>query len=268
MTTPITKERVAEIIHAAGLEPCDYEEVFSSIKTGEIVKMARIALAAMDADPVAWLWTKTDGERDVTLTNPSDDEDCHDAILSGWGHQPLYAAPPAMFTLPVQHWEELCRQNPNMSIGDAIIRAAWWNHCAAMLQGGKSEQLEPVSNRDELPLDYLQGHKDGLEWAAQLAEANHPQTGDWLYDDPIELAKAIRKGPDMPEGGNSPVIPDAWIKCSERMPTKQYGTVFLTWNGQYIGKELFLMGSFQCLNPEIITHWMPLPAAPQQEVNP
>ncbi|MGX2892397.1 hypothetical protein ACWJN6_28325 [Klebsiella pneumoniae] len=50
----------------------------------------------------------------------------------------------------------------------------------------------------ELPLDYLQGHKDGLEWAAQLAEANHHETGDWLYDDPIELAKAIRKGPDMP----------------------------------------------------------------------
>lgn len=49
-----------------------------------------------------------------------------------------------------------------------------------------------------LPLDYLQGHKDGLEWATQLAEANHPDTGDWLYDDPIELAKAIRKGPDMP----------------------------------------------------------------------
>ncbi len=49
-----------------------------------------------------------------------------------------------------------------------------------------------------LPLNYLQGHKDGLELAAQLAEANHPETGDWLYDDPIELAKAIRKGPDMP----------------------------------------------------------------------
>ncbi|ENT2939107.1 DUF551 domain-containing protein [Klebsiella pneumoniae] len=49
-----------------------------------------------------------------------------------------------------------------------------------------------------LPLDYLQGHKDGLEWASQLAEANHPETGDWLYDDPIELANAIRKGPDIP----------------------------------------------------------------------
>nr|WP_308298529.1 DUF551 domain-containing protein [Klebsiella pneumoniae] len=58
-----------------------------------------------------------------------------------------------------------------------------------------------------LPLDYLQGHKDGLEWAARLAEANHPETGDWLYDDPIELAKAIRKGPDMP-----PAQP---VECSE-----------------------------------------------------
>lgn len=38
---------------------------------------------------------------------------------------------------PEQHWEELCRQHPEMSIGDAIIRAAWWNLCrAAMLQAG------------------------------------------------------------------------------------------------------------------------------------
>ncbi|MGX4867299.1 hypothetical protein [Enterobacter kobei] len=110
---------------------------------------------------------------------------------------------------------------------DAKMYAEGWNACrAAMLQA------EPVSNSDELPLDYLQGHKDGLEWAAQLAEANHPQTGDWLYDDPIDLARAISKGPDMPTAqagnhteqhldmvdhsgdankmvaGNSPVIPD------------------------------------------------------------
>ncbi|HHK9964349.1 TPA: hypothetical protein ACQZKM_001988 [Klebsiella pneumoniae] len=61
-----------------------------------------------------------------------------------------------------------------------------------------------------LPLDYLQGHKDGLEWAAQLAEANHPETGDWLYDDPIELAKAIRKGPDMPPAQSVDSEPVAW----------------------------------------------------------
>lgn len=65
-------------------------------------------------------------------------------------------------------------------------------------------EVEPV----EMPLDYLQGHKDGLEWASQLAETNHPETGDWLYDDPIELAKAIRKGPDMPPAQPAPVVPD------------------------------------------------------------
>ncbi|EPY4673020.1 DUF551 domain-containing protein [Klebsiella pneumoniae] len=73
------------------------------------------------------------------------------------------------------------------------------------LKYGESKELARMalaamdsSESVEMPLDYLQGHKDGLEWAAQLAEANHPETGDWLYDDPIELAKAIRKGPDMP----------------------------------------------------------------------
>ncbi|MDI7146794.1 hypothetical protein [Klebsiella pneumoniae] len=74
-----------------------------------------------------------------------------------------------------------------------------------------------------LPLDYLQGQKDGLEWAAQLAEANHPETGDWLYDDPIELAKAIRKGPDMPPAQPAPVVPAVSDDIGEirvgRLPT-------------------------------------------------
>ncbi|SAT92396.1 Uncharacterised protein [Klebsiella pneumoniae] len=69
----------------------------------------------------------------------------------------------------------------------------------------------------ELPLDYLQGHKDGLEWAAQLVEANHPETGDWLYDDPIELSKAIRKGPDMPPVQPAPVVPDDVLKALQKV---------------------------------------------------
>ena len=75
-----------------------------------------------------------------------------------------------------------------IDFGNLIVRELAAFRLAAM---GSSESVE-------LPLDYLQGHKDGLEWAARLAEANHHETGDWLYDDPIELAKAIRKGPDMP----------------------------------------------------------------------
>lgn len=63
---------------------------------------------------------------------------------------------------------------------------------AEQLSGNTEQVSQPT-----LPADYLQGHKDGCEWSALMAEANHPQTGDWLFDDPIELAKAIRKGPDM-----------------------------------------------------------------------
>ncbi|EQY26563.1 DUF551 domain-containing protein [Escherichia coli] len=87
-----------------------------------------------------------------------------------------------------------------------VVRAM----AAELQKRREADSAEPASNHEELPLDYLQGQKDGLEWAAQLAEANHPQTGDWLYDDPLELAKAIRKGPDMPEfDGPTPITPEA-----------------------------------------------------------
>lgn len=146
-------------------------------------------------------------------------------------------------------------------------KAVGWNaYRAAMLQA------EPVSNSDELPLDYLQGHKDGLEWAAQLAEANHPQTGDWLYDDPIDLARAIRKGPDMPtvQGGNSPVIPDSWISCSERMPDKLIPVIVMyedgeMWSAMWNGNRW--NDGTEYPDPYSVTHWREMPAAPQQEVN-
>ncbi|WP_154999937.1 DUF551 domain-containing protein [Klebsiella grimontii] len=82
------------------------------------------------------------------------------------------------------------------------------------LKHGESKVLARIalavidSEPEYLPLDYLQGHRDGLEWSARLAESNHPQTGDWLYDDPIELAKAIRKGPDMPPAQPVAVVMD------------------------------------------------------------
>ncbi|EPM0590588.1 hypothetical protein WJB48_005036, partial [Klebsiella pneumoniae] len=102
----------------------------------------------------------------------------------------------------------------------------------------------------EMPLDYLQGHKDGLEWAAQLAEANHPETGDWLYDDPIELAKAIRKGPDMP-----PVQP---VEDSE--------SVIVV--GDDGGDALSYRRLIQSFEPgtKLYRHAQPAPAVPENRV--
>lgn len=95
-----------------------------------------------------------------------------------------------------------------ISSGEAVVGIDFGNLIVRELAAFRLAAMDSESGY--LPLDYLQGHKDGLEWASQLAEANHPDTGDWLYDDPIELAKAIRKGPDMqpaqPVEDSEPVI--------------------------------------------------------------
>lgn len=185
----LSRDKIKEIINDDWLLMDDCE----GNKNCDVVKeMARIALASLEAEPVAWLLSGGGAKNNVSFDSGNAYADPLREVT------PLYTAPPAPVSVPAA-----------MEIDDDFDsafehgKAVGWNaYRAAMLQA------EPVSNSDELPLDYLQGHKDGLEWAAQLAEANHPQTGDWLYDDPIELARAIRKGPDMPtaQAGNSPVI--------------------------------------------------------------
>ena len=148
----------------------------------------------------------------------------------------MLASPPAPVSVPAA-----MEMDDDFDSAFEHGKAVGWNaYRAAMLQA------EPVSNSDELPLDYLQGHKDGLEWAAQLAEANHPQTGDWLYDDQIDLARAIRKGPDMPtvQGGNSPVIPDDvrrmdWLvsKTVDVREPMVYGSHSLFWSQTITDEE-------------------------------
>ncbi|WP_337221539.1 DUF551 domain-containing protein [Escherichia coli] len=223
-------------------------------KNCDVVKeMARIALASLEAEPVAWLLSGGGAKNNVSFDSGNAYADPLREVT------PLYTAPPAPVSVPAA-----------MEIDDDFDsafehgKAVGWNaYRAAMLQA------EPVSNSDELPLDYLQGHKDGLEWAAQLAEANHPQTGDWLYDDPIDLARAIRKGPDMPtvQAGNYPVTPDGWIPVSERMP-EPYEYVLVT--DGFDGCEVMRVntdgywGPAKSLYPGSITHWMPLPEPPQE----
>ncbi len=273
-------------------------------------ELALQLLASMEQEPVAYMTYKgyllhADDPKLAEYSEP----------------MPLYAAPQLPQPAVVPDAMEI---DDDFDSAFEHGKAVGWNaYRAAMLQA------EPVSNSDELPLDYLQGHKDGLEWAAQQAEANHPQTGDWLYDDPIELARAIRKGPDIPEfksvsvdeddnfyswfgrfwyenyqknnyttsakqmlgtmaefayragresaalAGNSPVIPDGWISCSDRMPedTKmllafsQGKIVAAYWNWVVNPIDYKKYRAFTYLSGYIlddVTHWMPLPEPPQE----
>ncbi|EMR9435227.1 DUF551 domain-containing protein [Escherichia coli] len=89
-------------------------------------------------------------------------------------------------------------------------------------------------------------------------------------DDRIEAVKAVLRR----LAGNSPVTPDGWISCSEQMPST--GEQVLAYrpdapesNDPLIKMATYVGGSahghgFDCYCKP--THWMPLPAAPQ-EVN-
>ncbi|HCD3421337.1 TPA: DUF551 domain-containing protein [Escherichia coli] len=261
--TTITKERLLTIRQ--------WRETYGPgsnvvLPAEEAEELARIALASLEADPVAYIFKHPAGKLFWALTDESNKEQS-DVI-------PVYAAPPVPVVpaaLPENDDEDghdIDYLEPSEVY--ALGRTSGWNACrAAMLHSA-----EPASNHEELPLDYLQGQKDGLEWAAQLAEANHPQTGDWLYDDPLELAKAIRKGPDMPEfDGPTPVIPDGWISCSERMPDDGQHVIILC-DGAFVLYAQYRDGEFfdvvrngeeffetQSRN---VTHWMPLPEPPQE----
>lgn len=124
-------------------------------------------------------------------------------------------------------------------------------------------------------------YRDGIEasakWIDQQREAydsehgwSDPDTGTFEFGNDAqreysstleELAEGIRAL--HPNAGNSPVIPE-WIPVSERMPEND--GAYLCWDNRYVTTYAFIFGAWQANQfiAKNITHWMPLPAAPQE----
>ncbi|EAP1743984.1 DUF551 domain-containing protein [Salmonella enterica] len=74
--------------------------------------------------------------------------------------------------------------------------------------------------------------------------------------------------------GNSPVTPDGWISCSERMPEDEQEVIvhnklgyrYVSYFDEHSGLFFDMRGGNQmnCIEHILVTHWMPLPAPPQQ----
>lgn len=143
------------------------------------------------------------------------------------------------------------------------IAADMWNACrAAMLQGA-----EPVSNRDELQVigwlrsDYNSDDKRDPNAPLFMLGSNDPsETWGVKY---------------IPLSGNSPVTPDGWISCSDRMP--EIRQTVIGWNGYAVRQCVYTRNEYAKTQKgreprfEIltgiwhgVTHWMPLPEPPQE----
>ncbi|EPG6292326.1 DUF551 domain-containing protein [Enterobacter cloacae] len=159
---------------------------------------------------------------------------------------------------------------------------------AAMKLAQASLEAEPVCVIDQSNLDYLKSGSDADVWPASRTEM-----GDVLlyrsatpapvsvpdamemdddFDSAFEHGKAVgwnayRAAMLQGADGNSPVIPDGWVACSERMP-EGMTDVHIS-NGHDIGQGWWDGDTWQTQHdyysvPGDVTHWMPLPNPPKE----
>lgn len=103
---------------------------------------------------------------------------------------------------------------------------------------------------------------------------------------PEDMVEIVEMAMLQGAAGNSPVITDGWVACSERMPKKHDKVlIFIDFNSKYIPPSIqdaeftgatFRRDGFRRGGATVnvfpledgygVTHWMPLPAAPRQRV--
>ena len=114
------------------------------------LELARIALASLEAEAVAWLLSGGGAKNNVSFDSGNAYADPLREVT------PLYTAPPAPVSVPdAISTRQAIAKMENHELCDSINVAYkfGWNACrAAMLQSfGNSEQLEPVMTAYKLP---------------------------------------------------------------------------------------------------------------------
>lgn len=226
----------------------------------EAEELARIALASLEAEPVAYIFKHPAGKLFWALTDESN-KDQSDVI-------PVYAAPPVPVVpaaLPENddedgHDIDYLEPSEVYSLG----RTAGWNACrAAMLHGA-----EPVSQTYKLPPLSSREVNDAAWKLHNMLTEHGPLNGcqfNNLKECFYEALKVAMR--------NYPVTPDGWISCSERMPEdnkmllafSQGQIVAAYWNWVMSPIDYKKYRAFTYLSGNIlddVTHWMPLPEPP------
>ncbi|EFP0699511.1 DUF551 domain-containing protein [Escherichia coli] len=203
----------------------------------EAEELARIALASLEADPVAYIFKHPAGKLFWALTDESNKEQA-DVI-------PVYAAAPAS-VVPDNASEPLAYAYKELT--PEIMR----NHLAVF------ERYGIAPNDSSTTIQALRIALDGIERSDAMLHGAEPVSQTYKLN---QLS------------GNSPATPDGWISCSERMPedTKmllafsQGEIVAAYWNWVVNPIDYKKYRAFTYLSGNIlddVTHWMPLPEPP------
>ncbi|EJJ1412715.1 ead/Ea22-like family protein [Salmonella enterica] len=134
-------------------------------------------------------------------------------------------------------------------------------------------ESEPVSQTYNLP-ELIEGMEVSIDVSTCGADAGNRYFGtvtevSELYtakNGYILLVQDAEQNFDV--NGNSPVTPDGWISCSERMPAQDDWVLIYSKYGEYLAGQV--QGEYVELNDGTLAwlgsslHWMLLPEPPQQ----
>ncbi|EHK6965625.1 DUF551 domain-containing protein [Escherichia coli] len=138
-----------------------------------------------------------------------------------------------------------------------------------------SLEAEPVSQTYNLP-ELIEGMEVSIDVSTCDADLGNRYFGTVTEALELDTAKngyillVQDAEPNFDVNGNSPVTPDSWISCSERMPAQDDWILIYSKHGEYMAG--LVQGEYVELSDGTLSwlgnalFWMPLPEPPQ-EVN-
>ena len=285
--TTITKERI-ELFIKNPLE--------NGLTRGEQMELARIALASLEAEPVAKIIAHYPLGVDVGK------QKFVQAIreLPDFGGY-LFAAPPAPIVPEEMYWQDA----PVEGSSKAAAYATGWNDCReAMFQSGNFRENKDSSTNNfrkipeastsspvtpallpggftieeakELHEDLARSHISKALSGEKMKKKDRDADLRWIHGVIVQAAWFAKASLEQNAlSGNYPVTPDSWISCSERMPDTKTAVLVARDFGRK-GDWRMKWATYIPGHPDandgwiipgaswIPSHWMPLPEPPQE----
>ncbi len=282
--TTITKERLLTIKQ--------WRETYGPgsnvvLPAEEAEELARIALASLEAEPVLYQsCTRPTWNSGVPWTEWKErSRDCYEDDLrftdtpdhAGWIYKcrKLYTTPPAPIALEaIENAIEYIRSiafhiDEDDYHGKHI--AYFMRQALAWLEGHScsDDRLGKAENQTVHGNQAAESNR-GNEWTGNpdidnaIIMLDRIDTAESYDDDRIEAVKAVLRR----LAGNSPVTPDGWISCSERMPPQDDWILIYSKHGEYMAGQV--QGEYVELSDGTLSwlgnalFWMPLPEPPQE----